>query len=227
MDSIMTLNIGDGAIGRCFRDVEGIRLPEGIALVMPCQTHTANVEVVTDSSQTFPETDALITQLPGVAVGVRTADCVPILLYAPDIMAVAAVHAGWKGTVGNIVGNTIDRLVSLGADVNGIRAAFGPSICGECYETGPELAEKFKAADLADAVIYGYGTDPLGEGRFDESTVRIDLRKANTLLMTREGIPATNITHSTECTRHSPLHWPSWRRETGTSSRLATVIHLI
>lgn len=226
MDSNLTLYIGKGAVGNSFRDVNGITLPEGIHLVMPRQTHTANVGIVYDQSQRFPDTDALITRRADIAVGVCTADCVPILLNAPDIRAVAAIHAGWKGTIANIVGNTIGSLVAFGADVRNIRAAFGPSICGECYETGPELAERFMETGLEDAIIRGSGTDPLGEKTFDVSSVRIDLQKANTILMTRCGILPDNISHCDECTRHSPTLWPSWRRQNGTTSRLATIIHL-
>lgn len=218
------LNIGDGAVGMVFDDVDNVLLPAGYSLVMPCQTHTSNVGVVTDVGQRFPDTDALVTRLRGIAVGVRTADCVPILMNAPDIGGIAAVHAGWRGTVADIVGNTVDCLVSMGADVSRLRVAFGPSICGECYETGSDVALKFKDAGLGGAVIYGVGSDPLGEKAFDESSVRIDLQKANAILLGRKGILPGNISYCGECTRHSAKGWPSWRRENGTTRRLATVV---
>lgn len=216
-----------GAEGVCFSDVTDVSLPAGVRLVMPQQTHTTNVGVVTSPDEQFPETDALITQTPGLAVGVRTADCVPVLLYAPDIRAVAAIHAGWKGTVGMIVAKTIDKLVEMGARPKIMKAAYGPSICGECYETGTDLAEKFIEAGLGEAVKRGRALDPLGEKIFDGSSVRIDLQQANTIIMCRRGIPEANITTCTECTRHAPGgYWPSWRRNPGTASRLATVIFL-
>lgn len=216
----------DGAEVMCFSDVEEIELPEGVGLVMPRQTHTVNVGMVASEDDRFPETDALVTQLRGVAVGVRTADCVPVMLYAPDVKAVAAVHAGWKGTVGGIVANTIRGLAALGADPALMKAVFGPSICGECYETGPDLADKFVAAGLGEAVIRGGGVDPLGEKVFDSLTVRIDLQKANTIIMEKCGVAASNIVRSCECTRHSLHRWPSWRRESGTQRRLASIIRL-
>lgn len=226
MPSILKYTL-TGAEGASFSDVGSITLPEGVRLVMPQQTHTANVGIVTSPDDQFPETDALITQLPDVAVGVRTADCVPVLLHAPDIRAVAAIHAGWKGTVGKIVAKTIQELVGLGADLNVMRAVFGPSICGECYETGQELADRFAEAGLGDALIRGTGLDPIGEKTFGEETVRIDLQKANTIIMLQSHIPASNIAHSSECTRHSRCHWPSWRRSPGTTSRLVTLIRLL
>lgn len=224
MKSELMLNVGAGAVGMVFEDVDNVVLPSGYALVMPSQTHTSNVGVVRDVGQRFPDTDALVTRLSGIAVGVRTADCVPIVMNAPDIGAVAAVHAGWKGTVGNIVGNTVDCLVSMGADVSKIRAAFGPSICGECYETGQDLALKFKEAALGEAIIYGEGIDPMGERVFGESSVRVDIQKANAILLGSKGILPGNISYCGECTRHSAKCWPSWRRENGTSRRLATVV---
>ena len=218
--------IFDGAEGASLRNPEKDEGPEGVRLVMPKQTHTANVGVVTDSDEVFAETDALITQLPDVAVGVRTADCVPVVIYAPDIKAVAAVHAGWKGTIGRIVANTIGKLKEMGANPGLMTAAFGPSICGECYEAGRDLAQKFVEARLGEAVIWGKGVDPMGEKTFGEETVRIDLQKANTIIIKESGIPAENIHLSTECTRHSSRHWPSWRRNAGTTDRLVTAIHL-
>ena len=216
----------EGAQGYSFRNEESVELPEGVRLVMPQQTHTANAGVVTLADELFPETDALITQLPDVAVGVRTADCVPVLLYAPDIRAVAAVHAGWKGTVGRIVANTIRKLREMGATPELVKAAFGPSICGECYETGPELAQRFVEAGLGDSIIYGVGVDPMWEKKFGEDSVRIDLQKANTMIMLESGVLPENIASCTECTRHSGHKWPSWRRQPGTTDRVVTAIHL-
>lgn len=218
--------IFEGAEGASFRNLGEVEMPEGVRLVMPQQTHTVNVGVVTSPDGVYAETDALITQLTDVAVGVRTADCVPVILYAPDIKAVAAVHAGWKGTVGRIVANTIGKLKDMGGNPELMTAAFGPSICGECYETGRDLAEKFVGAGLGEAVIWGKGEDPIGEKTFGEETVRIDLQKANMIIIKESGIPAENIHPSTECTRHSTRHWPSWRRMAGTADRLVTAIRL-
>ena len=81
-------------------------------------------------------------QTPGLPIGVRTADCVPVILYAEDIKAVAAVHAGWKGTLGGIVDVVVDRLADMGSDPRNIHATFGISICGNCYEVDNDLGER-------------------------------------------------------------------------------------
>ena len=103
------------------------------AVLLPVQTHSCNVSEV-DSPRPLPDTDAIITRTPGLRIGVRTADCVPLLLHAPDIRAIAAIHAGWKGSLGDITGNTVRRLTEAGASPQLMQAAFGPSICGVCYE---------------------------------------------------------------------------------------------
>lgn len=204
-----------------FNNIESVVLPDGVmSIVTPRQTHTANVAVVTSPDQSFPETDALITQLPGIAVGVRTADCVPILLHAPDIDAVAAVHAGWKGTLGRIVGNTIDRMVGMGADPAEMTAFIAPHICGDCYEVSGELARYFMESGLSEAVIPSIGRP------------HIDIAKANNIIMTLWGLHPDNITDSGLCTLHSTSqenrhYYPSWRRSPGTTIRLLSTIFLL
>ena len=84
-------------------------------IVLPKQTHSLNVAIVSDGNEILEDTDAIITGTPGLSIGVRTADCVPVILYAEDIKAVAAVHAGWKGTLGGIVDVVVDRLADMGS----------------------------------------------------------------------------------------------------------------
>lgn len=222
------VNMVSGAVVKVFPDVSDVSLPDDVALVMPRQTHTCNVAVVDEGNMEndFPDTDALVTRLRRVAVGVRTADCVPILLHAPDIDAVAAIHAGWKGTLGGIVGSAVDCLKEMGADVANIHAVFGPSICGECYETDADLAHRFVEAGFGAAVMIGAGQDPLGERDFPESSHRIDLPYANHILLERSGVNPQHIEHSAVCTRHHGHPWPSWRRDPGTTCRLASLIYL-
>ncbi len=88
--------------------------------------------------------DALITRQPGLRIGVKTADCVPVLIYDPSIDAVAAIHSGWKGTLGNIAGLTAARIADeLGGDPAQMKAVIGPCIHLEAFEVGDELFEKF------------------------------------------------------------------------------------
>lgn len=191
-----------------------IILPESVSLVLPQQTHTANVALCTSADQTFADTDALITRDPTIAVGVRTADCQPILLYAPDIRAVAAVHAGWRGTFGRIGSNTVRRLRALGADPARMKALLGPSICPECYEVSAELVKQFRDAGF----------------RYLPSPDHLDLARLNAEDLADTGILLSNITFTHQCTSHatdSSAHlYPSWRREPGTTTRLISAIRL-
>lgn len=185
-------------------------------LLLPTQTHMANVTVA-DCRQEFPDTDGLVTLDDSLMPGVRTADCVPVMLYAPDIRAVAAVHAGWRGTVNGISGVAVDRLRVLGASPTAIKVWFGPSICRDCYEVSAELAADFTAAGFGEAVIDGdAGRKP-----------HLDLQEANCIALRRAGIPDANICRSSLCTCHcrQPL-MPSYRREQGTGERIITAIKM-
>lgn len=189
-------------------------LPPGVErLVLPVQTHTVNVAVVTTNpNDTYPDTDALVSFDPAVAVGVRTADCVPVMLQAGDIGAVAAIHAGWKGTLGRIVAHTVDLLVARDADPAAMQAYIGPAICGDCYEVSAELTEQFHEAGLSAGV----------------SDRHIDLREVNRNMLIEAGLRKGNISVSPHCTRHTttPLY-PSWRRRPGITRRLVTAISLL
>jgi YfiH family protein len=183
------------------------------AILLPQQTHTANVAWVTpdllperidlNPSPLFPDTDALITDIDGLTIGVRTADCVPILLYAADIKAVAAIHAGWKGTLHGIVDNVIDMLTDRGCDPTKIHACFGPSICPQCYEVDPSLAQQFIDAGFTDSVISSHTIDPLTGNAFAQRKPHLDLVKVNFKRMINKGLASNNINTLSPCTRHS------------------------
>lgn len=183
--------------------------PAGV--VTPVQTHSCNVAVIGRDGKIPPlgDTDALISLCPGITVGVRTADCVPVLLHAPDIGAVAAIHAGWRGSLGGIVSDTLSRLVALGAETAGIEAAFGPSICGGCYQVSEEMVGDFRRAGFAESVI--------GERN-------IDLEAVNRRRLLQGGVPPENIHPGVGCTCETLLY-PSWRRRQ-TPRRLLTWIAL-
>jgi YfiH family protein len=172
------------------------------------------VEIVT-GEESLADTDAIVTRRCDITIGVRTADCVPIILYAPDIRAVAAVHAGWRGTLGGIVDNTVALLRTLGADTARIQAIFGPSICGNCYEVDNALADRFRAANLP-VVERTEAREQRQENReqrqenreqsgeaVDYCKPHLNLQEVNRQRMLRLGIPAANITPSPFCTRHS------------------------
>lgn len=119
------------------------------ALVTVYQAHTATVATVADPwpHDQAPTADALVTAVPGLALGILTADCAPVLLADATAGVVGAAHAGWKGAIGGVIENTIAAMEALGARRGRIHAAIGPCIAGTSYEVGPEFPAPFLAAD--------------------------------------------------------------------------------
>lgn len=201
-------------------------------IVCPCQTHTTNVGVLEHVSQEFPDTDALVTRLKGVRIGVRTADCVPVVMYAPGAEIAAAVHAGWKGTLAGIVVNALETMTRFGADKRTVKVFFGPSICRRCFEVGPELAELFRSGGFGRHVYDEIFTDSLSHKEMDPERPHIDLEGCNIHLLKEAGIDVRNISGSGFCTRHTVIPQtdpgrpalPSWRRDCGTALRMVTWI---
>lgn len=124
-------------------------IPDAIdfPVILPAhQAHTALVRRVPEEMDDITGVDALITNERGLRIGVKTADCVPILLYDARQKAVAAVHSGWKGTVQNIIAATIQRMKEeFSTDPADIRAVIGPCIHVDAFEVGDEVYEKFAA----------------------------------------------------------------------------------
>lgn len=94
-----------------------------------------------------PKADAIVTATPGIAVGVLSADCAPVLFAAPAAGVVAAAHAGWRGAVGGVLESTIDQMLKLGARRDEIQAAVGPTIGPAIYEVGPDFQAQVLAID--------------------------------------------------------------------------------
>jgi polyphenol oxidase len=120
-------------------------------LVTAYQIHSPQV-VVADApwpAQARPRADAIVTRTPGLAVGVTTADCGPILLADPVARVVGAAHAGWRGALAGVVEATVAAMVQLGAERGRIHAALGPMIRQRNYEVGPDLIARFAAEDSA------------------------------------------------------------------------------
>jgi YfiH family protein len=109
------------------------------------QDHTSQVLVITEFYSKFhpPQADALITSIPKLAIGVLTADCVPILVYAPQAKLISAIHAGWKGAKAGIITNTIATLEALGAQRSEMIAAIGPAIFQDSYEVDDVFYQEF------------------------------------------------------------------------------------
>ncbi|SDG50035.1 peptidoglycan editing factor PgeF [Pelagibacterium luteolum] len=113
-----------------------------IEVALARQVHGTDVLVVDDRYDFAkrPEADAMVTKRSGIALGILTADCVPVLLADPESGIVGAAHAGWKGAADGIVERTVEAMVALGATQSAIIAAIGPAISAENYEIGNEMA---------------------------------------------------------------------------------------
>ena len=118
-------------------------------VVIPRQTHTVNVRIITDipTEADLQEVDAIVTRLKGFCLCVSTADCVPVLLYDKARQVIAAVHAGWRGTVGRIVEKTLEAMAShYGTEGRDVIACIGPSISLASFEVGDEVYAAFAEA---------------------------------------------------------------------------------
>ena len=129
------------------------------------QTHS-RVSVLADDSWVSdapPRADAIVSRTSGIAVGILTADCVPVLLADGGAGVVAAAHAGWRGALDGILDSVVDMMTATGAERQRICAAIGPAISGSAYEVGPEFHELFLLSDSASAAYFsgGKGGDPL------------------------------------------------------------------
>ncbi|MCC8176436.1 MAG: peptidoglycan editing factor PgeF [Bacteroidales bacterium] len=166
-------------------------------LVVPRQTHSTNVSVITDPRNTHLEgVDALVTALPGVVIGVNTADCVPVVLADSVAKIIGVAHAGWRGAVNGIATKTVEEMTARGADPKSIVAAMGPCICQGCFEVGEEVAERFPE----EVVLRQNGRRP-----------HVDLPRFVALQLQESGIPASQIAMPAACTRCSPTLYFSAR----------------
>ena len=185
-------------------------------MVFPKQTHGANIGIVRSEHDIFPNTDSLITNIPGICICVRTADCVPILLYDTIQNVVAAIHSGWKGTVQGISMRTI-RIMQKEFDSKpeNIIAGIGPSIGPEVYEVGPEVIEMFNNSFRKNHIITPIINSEKGF---------LNLWKANKQILIESGIPEDNIEISGMCTFSNPELFYSARRDKNRTGRLASGI---
>ena len=159
------------------------------------QVHGSRVAIVERPGMTREELegyDAFVTNRPGLAIGVRTADCVPVLLYDPVERVVAAVHAGWKGTVLHISEGALEAMgQEFGSRPSELKAVIGPSIGPDSFQVGEEVAEKFKEAGFPMDEIWSFRGP--GDGSPMSGGHHIDLWKANRWLLEQLGIPPESI----------------------------------
>jgi polyphenol oxidase len=163
------------------------------------QVHSSSCVEAGGRGGVLSEGDALLEDTPGAVVAVRTADCMPILLVDTRLRAVAAVHAGWRGTVAGIAGKAVAAMhARFGTRPQDLEAAIGPGVGECCYEVGPEVAAHFG-----------------GQGR-----MHVDLPGANRSQLIKAGVTPGRIHASNLCTmcRRSEFH--SFRRDREAAGRL-------
>jgi YfiH family protein len=178
------------------------------------QVHSSSVRKAADLADRAAEGDALVSNEPGVMVGVRTADCVPILLVDPETRAVAAIHAGWRGTAAEIVRHAVEALhMEFGAEATRLHAAIGPSIRVCCYEVGAEVARQFRS------IFPEWETRELGDTR-----TMLDLVEANRRTLAGQGVPPSQIYDSGFCTVCCPEEFHSYRRDPQDRGRMVAFI---
>ena len=195
-------------------------LPESPRLfVIPRQTHTTNVRIITDvpTLEELQDVDAVVTHLKGFCLCVSTADCVPILLYDKVKQVVAAVHAGWRGTVGRIVEKTLEAMKShYGTEGKDVIACIGPSISLESFEVGDEVYDAFAET--------GFDMDSIAK-KYEKW--HLDLWEANRLQLLAQGVFPKHIEVAGICTYQQYEDFFSARRLGIKSGRILSGIMLM
>jgi YfiH family protein len=213
---------------------------EAMRLVALSQIHSDIIHVVNAAPEQPLQGDALVTATPGLLIAVQAADCIPILLADPEHRVVAAIHAGWRGTLKRIAEKTVGRMRMLfGTRPEKIIAAIGPGIGRCCYEVGPEVAKEFasqfeNARDWFDgpydALSSGEDPNPLPwltmippGHQPPPPTVQLDLHAANRGILESAGVAAKNISVSELCTSCRTDLLFSYRREKITGRLMAAI----
>ncbi len=180
-------------------------------LVFADQTHSVNVKVVNSVNEDLMDTDAMVTNQQGVCLNVLTADCVPILLFDPVKNVIGVIHAGWKGTLGEITHATILKMKSVyDIDPKNLLVGIGPCISFENYEVGAEVAKQFSSEFFYEKRNKKY---------------LLDLVKANIHQLIALGVKNVNIEVMNICTKTSSRFY-SARRDGIQSGRFSSFIML-
>lgn len=189
--------------------------------VFPRQTHSNHVTIVQGQTRSIEiaDTDALITDTHGLCICVQTADCVPVLIYDPVQRVVAAVHAGWRGTIGRIAAKTVLKMQEeFQCDPHNLVVGIGPSISGTNYEVSSNVIEAVQES-FSD---YPELLTPNGK----EGKALLDLWKANQVLLTGSGVPAENIEIMGLCSFREKSDFFSARRDGVQTGRMVSGIML-
>lgn len=206
-------------------DVLGI---DTSSLILPYQVHGDKILEINeewfslpgkDRSMALAGIDGLITSMKNIAIGVTTADCVPLLLYDPEKKVVAAVHAGWRGTVNGIAAGCVQKMIALyDCDPRDVIVGIGPSISISRFEVGEEVVLEFRDA--------GFPMDRIWMRNATTGKSHIDLWEANRYMLIRSGILLSHIETAGICTRTYHKEFYSARKLGIASGRFVSGIFL-
>ena len=211
------------------------------SLVTLRQIHSDMSHVFSKIPARPPQGDAAISRRAGLLLGIQTADCVPIVLADPRGRVAAAVHAGWRGTLGRIVAKTLGRMrFEFGTRPEDVIAALGPAIGGCCYEVGPEVAQAFSGQFARASEWFEGPFERLATGEEPNplpwltmmppghqpppERVQLDLRAANRWQLVDAGVHPRNIAVSALCTGCRSDLFFSYRKEGAGTGRMMSVI---
>jgi YfiH family protein len=185
------------------RLLAGVAGYDPAALVSMRHVHGTSVWIVGEPVPEPAEFDGLVSDRPGPVLGAFAADCTPMLFADPGARVCAAAHAGWRGTVAGVATNVVTRMVEVGAHVDDIRVALGPSIGPCCFEVGPEVVAEFRQTlgDLPGLVVAGPVKD------------HVDLRVATRAILEAAGVRPEHIDDRPPCTRCEADRFFSYRRD--------------
>ncbi|MDR8392347.1 peptidoglycan editing factor PgeF [Aliifodinibius sp. S!AR15-10] len=174
------------------------------------QVHGTRVQKIT-SGGIYPETDGLVTRVPGLALGIQVADCAAVLLADPVMKIVTAIHAGWRGATGNILINGLEIMKEEGSTPSDVCAWVSPAICQKHFEVGEEVAEQFPD-DLVDRTSY--------------QKPHVDLKGFIRQQLIGEGLDNDNIQVADGCTVGNANSFYSYRRENDNAGRMMAIIQI-
>ena len=204
-------------------------------VVQAHQTHGVEVALIDRPDITREELegiDAMMTDNRGIAIGARTADCIPVLMYDPVRQAVAAVHSGWRGTVARIVSNAIEALsINYGTKAEDLRVVIGPGIQKASFQVGEEVATAFKQAGFPLDRVWSFD-GPQAPSTSDDAPKsmagghHIDLVEAIRFALSESGVPEENVTSCGIDTFLTPEFF-SARREGFHCGRIINAIRLL
>lgn len=201
-------------------------------VVQPHQVHGCVIREVTNPLTPREEldgVDALVTNVPGVAISVRTADCIPLLLYDPVHKAVAAVHDGWRGTVQRLSQKVIAEMGRrYGTEAADLLAVIGPGIGPESFQVGQEVVDAFAEAGFTmEQILRDCGPKSPTADNPMAGGLHIDLWKANQWLLEEVGVQVSNIQVTGICTYINNDRFYSARREGIKCGRIINCIKIL